>query len=60
MRFEFTCHGCQRRQAGCHACCETYREEKVRHDAQKAEIKKQMEVFKNRRRDGNGRKSKRN
>lgn len=44
MYFEFSCHGCEKRTAGCHAACETYKEEKARYDAQKAEIDKQKAI----------------
>ena len=44
MRFEFSCHGCKKRAAGCHGYCETYKEEKALYDAKKAAIDKQKEI----------------
>lgn len=44
MYFEFSCHGCEKRAAGCHATCDTYKEEKARYDAQKAEIDKKKAI----------------
>lgn len=38
MRYEFSCHGCDKRTPGCHGSCETYKQERAEYDAKKAEI----------------------
>ena len=41
---EFSCYGCEKRHAGCHATCETYKIEKAAHEARKEEERKQRDI----------------
>lgn len=41
---EFSCYGCEKRHAGCHATCETYKKEKEAHEARKEKERKQRET----------------
>lgn len=40
MKFKFSCYGCEKRSPGCHGSCETYKQERLEYEAQKAEIEK--------------------
>lgn len=40
---KFSCYGCTKRHAACHATCETYKKEKAAHEAEKAkELEKKL------------------
>lgn len=40
----FSCKGCEKRYPGCHAVCETYKQEKAELDASKEEMRKMLAV----------------
>lgn len=41
---KFSCYGCEKRHAGCHATCETYRKEKAAHEAEKEEERRAKKI----------------
>lgn len=41
---KFSCYGCDKRHAACHATCETYKKEKAAHEAQKEKEWKEKKV----------------
>ena len=41
---EFSCRYCEDRYPGCHAHCETYKEEKAEHEEKKAEKRQRRQV----------------
>lgn len=42
--FEFSCKGCLTKHGGCHAECETYKQERLEYEKKKAEYDKYKEA----------------
>lgn len=45
ITFNFSCNGCDKRFPGCHSQCETYKKEKKKYEALKAEEDRKKRIM---------------